>query len=98
MITSFNQENVKIEKYIKEFEQLQMRVGLDEESELMIARFIKGLSPSIGNKVELQPCLSFDDVCHLAIKIEQQLKDRKSFHNSFTKNPSTHIESETLPP
>ena len=48
-----------------------MRVGLDEEPELKIARFIKGLSPSIANKVDLRPYLSFDDVCHLAIKVEK---------------------------
>jgi len=46
-----------------------MRVGLDEEPELKIARFIKGLSPYITSKVKLQPYLSFDDVCHLAIKV-----------------------------
>ena len=40
-----------------EFEQLQVRVGLDEELELKIARFIKGLSLNITSKVDLQPCL-----------------------------------------
>jgi len=37
-------------------------------------------------------------VCHLAIKVEQQPKGRKSFHSSFTKSPFTHIEIETRPP
>jgi len=50
-----------------------MRVNLDEELELKIARFIKGLSPHIANKLELQPYLSVDDVYHLAIKVEKQL-------------------------
>ena len=75
-----------------------MRVGLDEEPELKIARFIKGLSPSIASKVELQPYLSYDDVYHLAIKVENQLKGRKSFHTPLTKSPSNHIEVETPPP
>jgi len=75
-----------------------VKVGLDAESELKIARFIKALSLSIASKVELQPYLSFDDVCHLAIKIENQLKGRKSFHISLTKFSSTHIKSETPPP
>ena len=69
-----NQENLKVEEYIREFEQLQMTTGLDEEPELKITRFIKGLLPSIANKVDLQPYLSFDDVCHLAIKVEKQLE------------------------
>ena len=59
------------------FEQLQMKVGLDEEPELKISRFIKGLSPSIANKVDLRTYLSYNDVCHLAIKVEKQFKDRK---------------------
>jgi len=74
-----------------------MRVGLDEEPELKIARFIKELSPNITSKVELQHSLSFDDVC-LVIKVEKQLKGRKSFHTPLTKSPFNHIKVETPPP
>jgi len=56
-----------------------MRVGLHDEPKLKIARFIKGLSPSIANKVDLQSYLSFDDVGLPATKVEKQLKARKSF-------------------
>jgi len=48
--------------------------------------------------VELQPYLSFDDVYHLAIKLETQLKGRKSFHTLLTRIPSNHIEVKTPPP
>jgi len=48
-----------------------MRVELNENNGLTIARFIKGLSLSIANKVELQSYLSFNGVCHLAIKSEK---------------------------
>jgi len=65
-----------VEEYIREFEQLYMKVGSSEDNELTIARFIKGLSPSITHKVELQPYLSFNGVYHLAIKVEKQLKAR----------------------
>ena len=47
-----------------------MRVGLNEEAKLKLARFITRLSPNIANKVNLQPYLSFDDVCYIAIKVE----------------------------
>ena len=57
-------------EYIREFEQLQMRIGLIKDNELTIARFIKDLSPGIANKVELQHYLCFNDVFHLVIKIE----------------------------
>ena len=78
-ITSLSQENLKVEEYIQELEQLQMRVGLNKDNELSIARFIKGLSPNIANKVELQTYISFNDVCYLVMKIEKQLKGIKPF-------------------
>jgi len=53
-----------------------MAGGLNEENELTIAKFIEGLSPKIANKVELKSYLSFDDVYHLSIKIDKQLKGR----------------------
>jgi len=67
-----------------EFE-LQLRVGLNEDNELTITRFIMGLSPGIANKVELRPYLSCNDVCLLPIKIKKQLKSRKPF-----RTPSPH--------
>ena len=70
-ITTLSQEKLQVEEYIWEFEQLHMSVGLNEDNELTIARFIKGLFPSIAHKLELQPCLSFNDICHLEIKIEK---------------------------
>ena len=39
-----------------------MRVGLNKDNELTIGMFIKGLSPSVAHKVELQPYLSFNEV------------------------------------
>ena len=61
-----------------------MRIDLDEEPELKSVRFIKGLSPSIASKVDLQPYLSFDDERHLAIRSDLR---SKSFHTSLTKAP-----------
>jgi len=55
---------------------------LDKEPEFKIAKFIKGLSPNIASKVKLQSYLSFDDMCHLAIKVEKQLKFRKPFQTT----------------
>ena len=51
-ITSLSQYNLKVEEYIRKFEQLQMRILLDQEPELRITRFIKGLSPNMANKVD----------------------------------------------
>ena len=77
-----SQENLKVKEYISEFEQLQLKVGLNKDDKLAIARFINRLSPSIANKVTLQLYLTFDDVCNLAIKVERQVKGRKVFQIS----------------
>jgi len=58
---------------------------------------IKGLSPSIANKVELEPYLSFNDVFHLTIKIEKQLNGRKPIHSSLSKSLFYHNDLE-IPP
>jgi len=52
-IISLGQENLKVKEYIREFKQLQMRVSLNEELELKIFRFVKGIYVSIANKVDL---------------------------------------------
>jgi len=103
-ITTLSQENLQVEEYIWEFELLHMRVGLNEENELAIVRFIKGISPSIAHKVELQPYLSFNDFCHLAIKIEKQLKGQKPFVTPSPHRPQStpksfpfYIKGETTP-
>ena len=100
-ITSLNQVNL-IEEYIREFEQLQIRVSLDEEPELKIARSITELSPRIANTVDLELYLSFDDVCHLAIKLKKKkLKGRKLLQTTSicpqntTKGYSSHNKVDT---
>ena len=62
-----------------EFKQVQMRVGLNEDPQPKIIRFIKGLSPSIANKVDLQPYLYFNDVCCPTIKVENNLRVKNPF-------------------
>ena len=62
----------RISSWRSTFESLNSsKFGLNEDSELTFDTFTKGLSPSIANKVELQPYLSFEEVCNLAIKIEK---------------------------
>jgi len=68
-----------------------------KSSSSKISRFIKRLSPSIANKVDLQSYPSFEDVCSPTIKVEKQLKGRRSFNSSFTKSLSTYIEIKPHP-
>ena len=51
-----------------------------------MARFLVGLNWEIGNLVELQYYVEVEDMVHMAIKIENQLKRRG---NSTRPNPSS---------
>jgi len=74
-----------VEKYIHEFEQLQIRSGLEEEPNQIMARFLRGLDPSIAEKVDLQPYWSFEDVCKLATKVEKYSKNKWNYAGSYPK-------------
>jgi len=53
-----------------------------------MARFLRGLEPSIAEKVDIQPYWSFKNVCNLAIKVEKYSKGKRLFCSSYTK-PTT---------
>ena len=48
-----------------------------------MARFLNGLNRDIANVVELQHYVELEDMVHMAIKVEQQLKRKgtRSFQN-----------------
>ncbi|XP_074293000.1 uncharacterized protein LOC141619880 [Silene latifolia] len=76
-LTSLSQRNLSVTDYIKEFEILIMVCDLEEREEMQIARFIKGFSPSLVQRVEIQNFLDFNDMCKLALKFEKQDKGKK---------------------
>jgi len=42
-----------VDEYIRKFEQLQIRSGVEEEPEQTMARFLRGLALSIAKKVDI---------------------------------------------
>ncbi|XP_074303038.1 uncharacterized protein LOC141637460 [Silene latifolia] len=64
---------------------------LEEKEELRVARFIKGLIPSLASKVEVQIYNGFDDVCRLALKFEKQDKAKKSY--TYSRGASSGLSS-----
>ena len=79
-------------------EKLQIRVILNEEPLLKIARFIIISSPNSANKVDFRPYGSFDDVSNSTIKVKKQCKCRKSFHTSLTRGRLTYNDIENQRP
>jgi len=73
---NLTQGNLNVEQYMREFEKLIVKCDLKEPEEQIIVRYLGGLDPRYANMVDLQAYTSFDDVCVLPHKVEQQKKAR----------------------
>lgn len=71
---NISQRSITVEELICKFDRLPIRYGVEEEEEQVIARFFRALKPEIADIVQLQPYLTFTNVCQLALKVQKQLK------------------------
>ena len=85
-LQSLTQGNRSVKDYYKEMEIAMIRANVEEDQEATMARFLVGLNGEITNLVELQHYVELEDMVHMAIKIESQLKRRGS---STQQNPSS---------
>ena len=60
-----------------------MRTGVDEEREATMARFLSGLNRDIARQVEIKQFIDMEDLVHMAIVVEKQLKTDSSRYNRF---------------
>uniref|UniRef100_A0A2N9G226 Reverse transcriptase/retrotransposon-derived protein RNase H-like domain-containing protein n=1 Tax=Fagus sylvatica TaxID=28930 RepID=A0A2N9G226_FAGSY len=51
-----------------------IRANVEEEREVTMARFLSGLNRDIANVIELQHYMEIEDMMHMAMKVERQLK------------------------
>ena len=70
------QGNRSVEEYYWEMEVAMIRANVREDRESTMARFLAGLNMDIADKVELQHYVEMEDILHMAIKVEKQLKRR----------------------
>ena len=63
-----------MEDYYKEMEILMIRANVEEDIDATMTRFIVGLNRKIANIVELQHYVELEDMVHMDIKVENQLK------------------------
>jgi len=82
---NLNQGNLNVEEYTREFEKLVIKCDLQELEEQTIVRYLGGFDPRYANVVELQAYTTFDEVCVLAHKVEQQKKARQPFKPQISK-------------
>ena len=77
-LQSLRQGSSSVEDYFKEMEIAMIRANVEEDREATMARFLVGLNRDIANVVELQHYVELEDMVHMAIKVEQQLKRKGS--------------------
>ena len=77
-----------MEEYYKEMEVAMARANIEEDREATMARFLAGLNREIQNVVELQHYVELEDMLHMGIKIENQVKRRGSSNTRSTPDPS----------
>ncbi|KAI4380112.1 hypothetical protein MLD38_006336 [Melastoma candidum] len=95
-LQSLKQGTNSVEEYHKEMEIAMIRANVEEDREATMARFICGLNREIANVVELQHFVELEEVVHMAMKVERQLKkggrssSRFESSNSNSKWTSKH--------
>ncbi|GKV11638.1 hypothetical protein SLEP1_g22878 [Rubroshorea leprosula] len=73
-LQGLTQGSKSVEDYHKEMEIVMVRANVEEHREATMARFLHGLNCDIGNVVELQHYVELEDIVHMAMKVERQLK------------------------
>ena len=88
-LQNLRQGNRGAEEYYKEMEVAMARANIEEDREATMTRFLAGLNREIQNLVELQHYVELEDMVHMAIKIENQVKRRGSSNTRSTPGPSS---------
>ncbi|GKV11125.1 hypothetical protein SLEP1_g22406 [Rubroshorea leprosula] len=87
-LQGLTQGSRSVEDYHKEMEIAMVRANVEEDREATMARFLHGLNRDIANVVELQHYVELEDMVHMAVKVERQLK-RKGATSKIGQNSSS---------
>ena len=68
------QGSKSVEDYHQEMELLMIRLGLEKDVEVTMARFLAGMNTEIATEVELHHYMKMEDLVHKAIQVEKQFK------------------------
>jgi hypothetical protein len=84
-LQNLTQGSRSVEDYHKEMEVAMIRANVKEAT---MARFLSGLNRDLANVVELQHYVEVEDMVHMAMKVERQLKRKRAAR--YTLVSSTH--------
>jgi len=112
-LQGLNQGYKTVDEYHKKIEIAMIRANVVEDREATMARFLNGLNLDIANVVELQHYVELEDMVHMAMKAERQLRKghaRPAFDSGSssswkpnlkregTVHPRSFVPSRTKPP
>ncbi|KAF7832765.1 hypothetical protein G2W53_015098 [Senna tora] len=89
-LQNLKQGSKSVEEYYKEMEIAMIRANVVKDREATMARFICGLNKEIANVVELQHYVETEDLVHMAMKVERQLKKGRRSSSKFETVGSTN--------
>ncbi|KAF7802554.1 Transposon Ty3-G Gag-Pol polyprotein [Senna tora] len=89
-LQNLKQGSKSVEEYYKEMEIAMIRANVVEDREATMAHFICGLNKEIANVVELQHYVEIEDLVHMAMKVERQLKKGGRSSSKFETGGSTN--------
>ena len=90
-LQNLRQSNHSMEEYYKEMKVVMARANIKEDQEATMVRFLAGLNRHIQNVVELQHYVEFEDMVHMTIKIENQVKRRDNSNTCSEPSSSSSI-------
>ena len=70
----FTQKSKSVADYHQEMELLMIRLGLEEDEEVNMARFLARMNIQIANEVGLHHYIEMEELVHKAIQVEKQFK------------------------
>jgi hypothetical protein len=73
-LQNLTQGSRSVKDYHKEMEEAMISANVEEDREASMAKFLSGLNRDIANVVELQHYVEVEDMVHMAMKVERQLK------------------------
>ncbi|XP_041001589.1 uncharacterized protein LOC121247286, partial [Juglans microcarpa x Juglans regia] len=73
-LQNLTQGSRSVEDYHKEMDVAMIRANVKEDREATMARFLSGLNRDVANIIELQHYVEIEDMVHMAMKVERQLK------------------------
>uniref|UniRef100_A0A2N9FTV9 CCHC-type domain-containing protein n=1 Tax=Fagus sylvatica TaxID=28930 RepID=A0A2N9FTV9_FAGSY len=107
-LQNLTQGSRSVEDYHKEMEVAMIRANVEEDREATMARFLSGLNRDIANVIELQHYVEIEDMVHMAMKVERQLKRKgtarytsvsnTTWKSKWDKNDPAEVKRKTEPP